>query len=136
MPPASSVGLQFWRFAIVGTAAFVVDALVLQIALPLAGLHAGRLVSWTVAATFTWYLNRRFTFAGAEAARRATQWLGYLSANALGGLANYGTYAALVESLPLAREHPTLGVAAGSIAGLVLNFLLSRRVMVPRDRRA
>ncbi len=35
---------------------------------------------------------------------------------------NYGTYALMVSTLSLAATYPYLGVAAGSIAGLVLNF--------------
>lgn len=135
-PPPSAVGAQLGRFAAIGTAAFAVDALTLQLLLPVAGLHAGRVLSWTTAASFTWYLNRRFTFSGAEDAPPSSQWLQYLSANAIGGLANYGTYAALVEFLTTVRQHPTLGVAAGSIAGLTLNFWLSRRLMVRRNRAA
>jgi putative flippase GtrA len=135
-PPPSAVGAQLGRFAAIGTAAFAVDAGTLQLLLPVAGLHAGRVLSWTTAATFTWYLNRRLTFSGAEAAPRTRQWLQYLAANAVGGLANYGTYAALVELLDTVRQHPTLGVAAGSVVGLALNFWLSRRLMVRRNHGA
>jgi putative flippase GtrA len=47
----------------------------------------------------------------------------------VGGLVNYATYAILVTWVPMAAAHPVLGVAAGSIAGLTVNFLLSRRVV-------
>jgi putative flippase GtrA len=43
-----------------------------------------------------------------------------------GALVNYGTYAALVASVPLVATRPVLGVAAGSVAGLVFNFTLSK----------
>lgn len=44
-----------------------------------------------------------------------------------GGSVNYLTYAGLVYAVPLVGRHPVLGVAAGSAAGLVANFLLARR---------
>ncbi len=54
---------QFLRFAVIGTAAFVVDTAVLYCALWAGlGLYSGRAVSYLVAATFTWYGNRRITF--------------------------------------------------------------------------
>lgn len=120
---------QFLRFAAVGTAGFVVDAAVLTFAMSALGLglYGGRVVSYLAAATFTWAANRRFTFAGADRAHPVVQWLKFLLANAMGAAVNYGTYAVLVTWLPLATRHPVLGVAAGSIAGLVVNFAASKR---------
>jgi putative flippase GtrA len=133
MPPATAVGPQFRRFAIIGALAFLVDAGVLQVVLPFAGFYAGRLVSWTAAATFTWVLNRRYTFSGGRDAPALIQWLRYLAANAIGGLANYATYALLVATVEPVRRWPVLAVAAGSVAGLLLNFFLSRRFVFGRD---
>ena len=52
-----------------------------------------------------------------------------MTANAVGGLVNYTTYALLVATWNVATMHPVIGVAAGSIAGLAINFFLSRRVV-------
>ncbi len=131
---------EFARFAVIGTAAFVIDASMLYAALWIGlGFYAGRAVSYLIAATFTWYGNRRITFAGirAEGARAATmQWLKFLVANLGGGLVNYSIYAALIASLAIVRAYPVLGVAAGSLAGLVVNFTLSKFVVfrAPADR--
>jgi putative flippase GtrA len=59
--------------------------------------------------------------------------LRYLAANAIGGLANYATYALLVATVEPVRRWPVLAVAAGSVAGLLLNFFLSRRFVFGRD---
>ncbi len=117
------------RFAVIGAAAFLVDAAVLYLAmlLPGIGLYLGRLISWTSAATFTWILNRRYTFKAAAPEPALRQWLRYLTANALGGVANYGTYAALVSSFALFRAWPVLAIGAGSLAGMLINFTLSKR---------
>jgi putative flippase GtrA len=126
---AVNVRGQFVRFAAVGAAGFAVDAAVLTAAMALAGLgpYAGRVVSFLCAATFTWAANRAFTFAGADPARPARQWLRFVVANALGAAVNYGTYALLVATVAAVRELPVAGVAAGSIAGLAFNFAASRR---------
>jgi putative flippase GtrA len=122
--------VQFVRFAAVGTAAFVVDTTVLYGALAAGlGLYSGRLVSYLVAATFTWYGNRRLTFFELRAHGRrgaATEWIRFLAANAVGGAVNYATYAALVSQWATAHALPVIGVAAGAIAGLSVNFTLSK----------
>ena len=127
-------GGQFVRFAFVGTIGFVVDVAVLYLGMGVAGLglYSGRLVSYLVAATTTWYLNRRFTFADADDRMPLRQWLRFVLTNGFGGLVNYGVYSAIVAyggALPLA---PLLGVAAGSIAGLVFNFFASRTLVFRR----
>ena len=125
------------RFAVIGTAAFVVDTAVLYVALWAGlGLYSGRVVSYLVAATFTWYGNRRITFAthahGAPAI--AAEWVRFLLTNLLGGAVNYATYAILVSQFEFVRSYPVLGVAAGSIAGLGVNFTLSKLLVFRAPR--
>jgi putative flippase GtrA len=118
---------QFLRFACVGAITYFVDAGVLIAVLTVVPgrFYLGRVVSYLVAASFAWTLNRRFTF-GASGSRW-WQWLPYLLANLSGGLANYAIYAALIAVSPFCRVYPALTVACGSLAGLVLNFAASRR---------
>lgn len=124
---------EFLSFAAIGAAAFGVDALLLYVALQAGGgFYASRLLSWTAAATFTWYLNRRLTFRSASDAPALRQWLRFLSANGVGGAVNYGVYAIAIAVSAVAREWPVLAVAAGSVAGLALNFALSRRYVFQR----
>jgi putative flippase GtrA len=120
---------QFLRFGVVGTVGFLVDAGVLIAAIGLgAGPYAGRVLSYLVAATATFALNRFWTFRGVPAGLRlSSQWGRFLALNLLGFALNYGTYAALVATVPLVAAYPVLGVAAGSLAGMVSNFVLSRR---------
>ena len=42
---------------------------------------------------------------------------------------NRGTYAILVTYLPLAADQPVFAVAAGAVAGMFVNFGLSRRLV-------
>ena len=119
------------RFAIVGAAGFIVDAGTLHLAVHNinAGFYTGRVISYLAAATFTWMLNRRYTFAGQQDHNRIREYLKFLGANAAGGLLNYSIYALLIHASQTVRQWPTIGVAAGSIGGLIVNFLLSRRLV-------
>jgi putative flippase GtrA len=127
---------QFGSFGLIGAVALFVDTALLYGAMGLLGMdgYSGRALSWLGAATFTWYLNRRFTFGSAPGVPMALQWLRFLAANSVGGLINYGVYAALVATSPTVREWLVLGVAAGSLSGLVANFFLSRRFVFSRSK--
>jgi putative flippase GtrA len=135
--PATSTQVQFFRFAVVGAAGFVVDAAALYSAMHYAGAnhYVGRAISYLLAATFTWALNRHYTFRidGGNTGR-LREWAKFLLGNAFGGLLNYTTYAALVASSIAVSAHPTLGVAVGSAAGLLVNFALSRRFVFTDGR--
>lgn len=119
---------QFALFCIAGVIGFLVDAGLVQ------GLVGGfgfdpylsRVASFLCALTATWLFNRRYTFVPRRDEPLWREWLRYFVAM-LGGFAvNYGVYAAMVYALPLVRAWPVLGVAAGSIAGLTVNYASSR----------
>jgi putative flippase GtrA len=123
-----SARMQFLRFALVGCAGFVVDAGVLNAVLLLgADRYSGRLVSYLAAATTTWVLNRNYTFREQRDVRRLREWGRFLASNAFGGCVNWVTYALLVTVSGTVSAHPVIGVAVGSLAGLAVNFTLSRR---------
>jgi len=137
---ARSLKSQFLRFSLVGVAGLLVDTAALYAALALgAGLYSGRVVSYIAAATATWALNRRFTFeSAANDSGKLMQWAKFLAANSVGGLVNYSLYAILVATSTTVAAMPFLGVGAGSIAGLAVNFTLSRKLVFKYrdDRRA
>ncbi|MBU4263733.1 MAG: GtrA family protein [Proteobacteria bacterium] len=119
---------ELFKFSLVGTLGFVVDAGSLQLLVSLAGInpYASRLFSYLLAATTTWWLNRRFTFTACDEACWKGQWLRYLVVNAAGGGVNYGVYALCLFLSEFVRQHLYLGVAAGSLVGLAVNFTASR----------
>jgi len=119
---------QFLRFGVVGTLGFLMDAAVLLGMLALgAGPYGGRVASYLAAASLTFAVNRAWTFRTAARAPVARQWGVFVALNLLGFIANYGTYAALIAASPLVATYPVLGVAAGSLAGMFINFTVSRR---------
>lgn len=131
MPAASipdAVWQQFIRFSMVGCIGFVVDATVLYLVMVQLdfGLYGGRVISYLCAATSTWALNRRYTFFGQRRAGRVGEWGRFLLVNAAGGLINFAAYAVVVTTFVVAAAHPVIGVAVGSVAGLLFNFSASR----------
>jgi putative flippase GtrA len=118
-------------FTLVGAAGFVVDASVLLLLAHAVGLdiYVARLLSWLTAATATWWLNRTLTFKD-RSASLLRQWLMFLAANSGGGLINIGVSSALIA----ARLAPVAAVACGALAGLLWNFLASRRFVFGRPK--
>jgi putative flippase GtrA len=129
-PSMRKAGLasQLLRFGAVGVVGFVVNAALVELSAPTAGPLWAQLLAFPVAASVTWWLNRRYTF-GASGRTMLQEWLRYVVANLLGWAANNGTYVWLVWHFPLAYQHPSIAVAAGSIAGMCFNFVVSKRVV-------
>jgi putative flippase GtrA len=119
---------QILLFAIVGVIGFVVDAGIVQLLVREFAInpYGARVVSFLAAATTTWGFNRRYTFAGHSSGSRRRELLRYLIAMAFGFALNYGAYAACILFWPLVRGWPAIGVAAGSAAGAIVNFLSSK----------
>jgi len=57
------------------------------------------------------------------------QWARFLAANAVGFVLNRGTYAVLVTFVALCAAQPVFATAAGAIAGMFVNFTLSRTMV-------
>jgi putative flippase GtrA len=116
------------RFSVIGALGFVVDAGAL--ALLIAGgvdLYLARLISFPLAVTVTWYLNRVWSFRGSATARPAREYAGYVAVQTVGAAVNFAVY---VLSLRLLfAEQPDRAVPAlalGSAVGLILNYLGAR----------
>jgi putative flippase GtrA len=125
----------FW-FAMAGVVGFLVDTGVLYLLKGALGVYVARLFSFLCAAISTWLFNRAVTFRGRESGHSKGKEFGlYLALMLIGGSINYGTFALLVSRLPQVAEFPVLGVAAGSLAGMVVNLLTSRFLLF-RFRRA
>lgn len=120
---------QFLRFGAVGTAGFMVDTAVVYATRGLLGLYRAGALAYLTAATANWLLNRIWTFRGRGDGPAHRQWMAYLAINLLGFVLNRGTYAVLVTISATCAAQPVFAVAAGSIAGMFVNFHLSRSVV-------
>lgn len=116
---------QVMRFGVVGILGFVVNAGILQLLASHIGPVWGQLLAFPVAATVTWWMNRKYTF-GVSSNRWHVEWLRYIVANVFGwGVVN-GIYFALILNYSPFYDHPWLAVTVGAAAGMFVNFSSSR----------
>lgn len=121
---------QLLRFSLVGTTGFLLDAAILHALLATGmGPYLARVPSFITAVTWTWLLNRSFTFRAPRHGAMRGEWAVYISLMLIGGSLNYGVYALALWQSELVRAWPVIGVALGSIAGLAVNFINSRRLL-------
>lgn len=121
---------QFLRFGIVGALGFVTDFTVVYLLVKVLGLGtvSGRLLSFLVAATVTWKVNRHFTFVR-EDAGSVREWLHYLLFTGIGGGINVAVYQTWLYFTNDSTMNMFLGVAAGSGVAMVFNFVVSKRAV-------
>ncbi len=123
---------RFVRFSLVGGSGFVVDVLVFMLLSNGLGMdiRLARAIAFWVAASWTWFCNRRFTFSDRPSyGSPLNQWLRYLVASVLAFVPNWGCFTLLVTFLPWMASHPILPMAIGIGVGLVFNFLLTNLVI-------
>lgn len=127
------VARSFAWFVVAGLIGLVVDVAVLYLAAPWLGWYAARVLSFLAAATATWRVNRRYAFAdAAPAGSLLREYVSYLSAMLGGAAVNYLVYVLTLHWLA-GPWVAALGVALGSLAGLIVNFA-SARFLVFRQR--
>ncbi|NWH08126.1 MAG: GtrA family protein [Alphaproteobacteria bacterium] len=122
---------RFIRFAFVGAGGFLVELAGLALFINALSFdpYSARIISFLTAATFTWAANRTLTFQAPwpETFRGLIdEWGKFVAANGIGGSINYAIYSLLVALAPLPFGHPFAALGAGSLTGLVFNFLSSK----------
>jgi putative flippase GtrA len=122
------VPVGFPAFVVVGGIGFVVDATILAVLVHGYGWgdYTARLVSFAVAVTVTWYLNRKYVFAADRTARKHSEYTRYLLVQGIGMLINFLVYSLCIASNELMDRWPVLALAVGSAVALFFNYAGSR----------
>lgn len=127
--------VQFGMFGVVGLIGFVVDTMTVYALRHAVGLYVAGLAAYLTAATGNWLLNRLWTFRDHQSSEPwCVQWLRFMGANLWGFAVNRGLYVILVTFIDAAAREPVIATFAGAIAGMTLNFNLSRK-LVFRSKR-
>ena len=122
--------VQFVMFGMAGLIGFVADTGTVYALRHTVGLYAAGVAAYFTAATVTWFCNRVWTFRHANrTASWHVEWRRFLMANLTGFVINRGVYALLVTFVDLAARQPVIAVFAGAVAGVTLNFNLSRKLV-------
>jgi putative flippase GtrA len=120
---------QFARFGVVGVSGLIIDTTTVYGLRHALGLYGAGLVAYATSATWNWVLNRLWTFRGRGSGPAHRQWGMFMITNLAGFVLNRGTYAILVTFVAAAARQPVIATAAGSMAGMFVNFNLSRRLV-------
>lgn len=128
MPLARLAKHRFFRFFVVGSLGFCVDVAVFALILT-SGVnpHLARATSFLVAVGITFLLNKRYTFQAAGPGSPAL----YLASQAAGLGINMAIFSLTVYHPARLPEQYYLGLAAGSIAAMALNYHMSKRYVFP-----
>jgi len=132
----SRIPVSFWRFGLVGVGGLFVDMAVLYAVMWGLGLAAvpAKVFSFLAAATFTWWMNRRYTF-GSSGKSLIHEWASFLATNAFGGVVNFAAYTAIVTQFFPYAWMPALATAVGSLSGLLFNYMASRHIVFNGSRQ-
>ena len=125
------------RFAAGGLLGLAIDASIVQALVAWAGWHVypARAVSFTFAATFTWWWSRHVTFRHRHSGRTIhAEWLGWVLLMSLGAAVNLGVYVVILKLFAGLQRWPAVAVAAGSAAGAAFNFASARAALFSKPK--
>ena len=123
-----SVINQFGRFAITGGIGFLVEAVVLTLLVSVSEMNVyfARSISFSIAVTTTWLINRHFTFAGFQRKRKGKEYFLYFLVQTIGVLINLFVFFLVLSAYPELRSLVVIPLAAGSAVAMFFNFAASR----------
>ena len=125
-----ALAAEFLRFGLVGTVGYLVDTATVYALKGMIGPGPAGMPSFLVAATVTWALNRSWTWRGrGSGGSRLRQWAHFIAVSSPGLFLNRSIYEFLVFAMPLCATYPFLATGAGTLAGMFVNFGLSRRLI-------
>jgi len=121
-------------FGLVGAIGFCTDTLLLYALKSALGLMHARLLSFAAAVLVTWLLNRTLTFRERKSGMsRHRELAAYALLMLAGGAVNYGLYAWMIFTSQFVLVYPIMGIAAGSLAGMMVNLASSRFLLFRFD---
>jgi len=128
---------ELFFFGLVGVLGFIVDTAVLYALKGALGPYYARAISFVVAVFATWLANRTLTFKAKKSdMKKHAEFAVYFGLMLFGGAANYGAYAWLLLHNDWVLQNPIVGVAAGSLAGMSINFMTSRFIVFRKHKHA
>jgi putative flippase GtrA len=127
---------QLLLFTVAGAIGFVVDAGVLLWVHAVLGTYLGRLLSFFCAVVTTWLLNRFLAFRDQRDGKPLHREFSLYFLTTLGGGAvNLASYFLIAYLFDLSVRGLPLAVAVGSLAGMLVNFWLSRRFVFAAQKK-
>lgn len=110
-------------FAVIGMVGFLVDASLLKLFItwvkddPI----VGRIMSFPIAVTVTWLLNRRYTFVSKQESL-LREWVTYVAVNSVGLTINLSVFMVVVFSFEVAKNYPIVTLGIASLVAMFFNY--------------
>jgi putative flippase GtrA len=115
------------RFSIVGAVGFGIDAGVMTLLLRLGyNVIAARVVSFSMAVSATYILNRAWTFSAFKKPATRAQYTLYVTTQLIGALINLATFFLAGNLVPELHDRPVVALALGAAVAMLFNFIASR----------
>ncbi len=126
----------FALFVLAATVGFVIDAgVVTTLVRWLAwGPWQGRFVSFPLAVTATWWLNRRHAFRDTRRGDSRVEYAAYWAIQLAGAVVNFGIYGLCLDLAPPLAALPFVPVAIGGLAAMLFNFAVARSTVYRATR--
>jgi len=124
------------QFALVGASGLAVDLAAFALLLALLPLPAARAGAIGAALTWNFWLNRRMTFAHARHGNILRQYVLFALSCSLGAVGSWTVTMLLAYCWAFFATHPLLAAIPGVLVGAVSNYLLCRKAVFRRPRRA
>lgn len=128
MTRSSETYFKFLKFLVIGSMAFLIDAMILQALVSLAGFSPflGRFFSFSVAVVFTWLANRTVTF-GLKYPPHLREFFGYVFSQSIGLGINVGIYSLCILNYEITHEFPVLALVPATSASMMFNFFSMKK---------
>jgi putative flippase GtrA len=122
-------------FAVVGAIGFLIDASILTLLMTGVGLdhYTARAISFTVAVTSTWYMNRRWVFDRQSVKMSGREYATYVIVQIVGAMINLLVFVAAIEFIENLRNIPVIPLAMGAGVALLFNYGASSRFVFDKS---
>lgn len=120
---------EIFFFGISGIIGYIVDVSITSLLSHLLGVYASRIPAFVAAATATWIVNRNLAFHKRNSIHNNlwVEYGHYLSLMIGGLIVNYTAYATFITIFHNYSFKIPVSVAIGSLAGMLINFVTSRK---------
>ena len=124
---------EFFRFGFIGINALILEIVLISILVEI-GIYPeySRIISIPIAISFTWYLNRRFTFKNKNP-KKVKQYSKYFFVILCGITINYFVYIYFLNFYRGLEYAYIIALCLGSLSSMFFNFGLSKFVIFKKN---
>jgi len=121
---------QFFKFGFVGITGLILGIAIINISMHIReNFVIANLISFPIAVTWNYALNRTFTFKQETNRSIITQWLMFIVSSIFGTIANWSVSFGLYYNILVFEKHYNLAVLFGVATGCVFNFIISKYIV-------